>query len=211
MCHVNGELLIFGGSDEAIVADDAAHNRNREVDTHVYHIRPRLKRRPMVDKWLPLTKRKVRHEVSMASEVSALLHLVEKAEQERAAAHAPSVPVPRRVSTTREAVTAAPPTASRAGGASAAARESGRGLRGQPTPSGAEEPRRTIPPGIHLDPTGVTSRAFRIFGPAQAMRLSDSRRHKMNTVMCIQVGGRVGASPSLEREVPRSGRDRGSL
>lgn len=44
MCELNGELIIFGGSDETPVASNA-HPASKEVDAFVYHVRPRLRKR----------------------------------------------------------------------------------------------------------------------------------------------------------------------
>lgn len=84
MCQVDGELLIFGGSDEAPTLAAAAYDRNREVDTHVHHVRPRLKKRPLLESSPSILGLMYRHERIMAREVSITLGLVRESEQRRA-------------------------------------------------------------------------------------------------------------------------------
>lgn len=88
MCQVDGELLIFGGSDEAPTLAAAAYDRNREVDTHVHHVRPRLKKRPLLESSPNVLGLMYRHERIMAREVSITLGLVREAEQRRARSRA---------------------------------------------------------------------------------------------------------------------------
>ncbi len=46
MCQLNGELIVFGGSDESPGTHDT-QPASKEVDAYVYHLRPRLRRKPV--------------------------------------------------------------------------------------------------------------------------------------------------------------------
>ena len=97
---MNGELIIFGGSDET-PATNNAHPTSREVDAFVYHIRPRMRKIPFPPgaedpdpfrKYARFEPSATRvgggglrrwHERSMAREVTALEGLVQAAEERR--------------------------------------------------------------------------------------------------------------------------------
>eukprot|EP00904_Undaria_pinnatifida_P002060 jgi/Undpi1/11855/HiC_scaffold_4.g01554.m1 len=100
ICEMNGELIIFGGSDET-PATNNAHPTSREVDAFVYHIRPRMRKIPFPPgaedpdpfrKYARFEPSATRvgggglrrwHERSMAREVTALEGLVQAAEERR--------------------------------------------------------------------------------------------------------------------------------
>lgn len=108
VCQLNGELIVFGGSDEPTETHDAQHV-SKEVDAFVFHVRPRLRRKvlapsqgfggggigginsvapsqplpsetPMVHDGPALSQW---HERAMAKEVVAHMALVEAAEDRR--------------------------------------------------------------------------------------------------------------------------------
>lgn len=98
MCLLNGELIIFGGSDETPNMN-TTHPTSREVDGYVYHVRPRLRHIPLRDVHqdsIPAkaaaatpgggrgdTLLKHWHERAMAIEVNNIARLVLAAEEKR--------------------------------------------------------------------------------------------------------------------------------
>lgn len=127
MCLLNGELIIFGGSDETPNMN-ATHPTSREVDAYVYHVRPRLRNIPLPVGHPNATPARAAakatasggrgrgdtmlthwHERAMAREVNTLAGLVLAAEERReraaqreasAAASAGLEPAPVRLSAT---------------------------------------------------------------------------------------------------------------
>lgn len=101
MCLLNGELIIFGGSDETPNMN-TTHPTSREVDGYVYHVRPRLRHIPLRDVHQDSTPAKAAaampgggrgdnllkhwHERAMAIEVNNIAGLVLAAEEKRARA-----------------------------------------------------------------------------------------------------------------------------